>query len=66
MKKKNIGLLFYLVSAVFNVIGIVTFTSGNESSLGFAWVCLGSTFLCLGTAYNSKAKKETEEKEKEE
>ena len=66
MKKKNIGLLFYLVSAVFNVIGIVSFVSGNESSLGFAWVCLGSTFLCLGTAYNNKAKKETEEKEKEE
>jgi len=66
MKKKNIGLLFYLVFAVFNVIGIVTFTSGNESSLGFVWVCLGSTFLCLGTAYNNKAKKETEEKEKEE
>ena len=65
MKKKNIGLLFYLVSAVFNVIGIVTFTSGNESSPGFAWVCLGSTFLCLGTAFNNKAKKETEEKEKE-
>lgn len=66
MKKKNIGLLFYLVSAVFNVIGIVSFVSGNESGLGFVWICLGSTFLCLGTAYNSKAKKETEEKEKEE
>lgn len=66
MKKKNIGMLLYLVSAVFNVIGIVSFASGNESSLGFAWVCLGSTFLCLGTAYNNKAKKETEEKEKEE
>ena len=65
MKKKNIGLLFYLVSAVFNVIGIVSFVSGNESSLGFAWVCLGSTFLCLGTAYNNKAKKEAgEESEK--
>ena len=66
MKKKNIGLLFYLVSAVFNVIGIVTFTSGNESSLGFVWVCLGSALLCLGSHYNIKAKKETEEKEKEE
>ena len=66
MKKKNIGLLFYLVSAVFNVIGIVSFVSDNESGLGFVWICLGSTFLCLGTAYNSKAKKETEEKEKEE
>ena len=66
MKIKNIGMILYLLSAVFNVIGIVTFTSGNESGLGFVWICLGSTFLCLGTAYNNKAKKETEEKEKEE
>ena len=64
MKKKNIGLLFYLVSVVFNVIAIVSFASKSENSLGFAWLCLGSTFLCLGTVYNSKAKKEAEEKEK--
>ena len=66
MKNKNIGLLFYLVSAVFNVIAIVSFASKSGNSQGFAWLCLGSTFLCLGTAYNNKAKKETEEKEKEE
>ena len=61
MKKKNIGLLFYLVSAVFNVIAIVSFASKSGNSLGFAWLCLGSTFLCLGTAYNNKAKKEADE-----
>ena len=65
MKKKNIGLLFYLISAVFNVIGIVSLAS-RGNSLGALWLCLGSSFLCLGTAYNNKAKKETEEKEKEE
>lgn len=64
MKKKNIGLLFYLISAVFNVIGIVSFASGNESGLGFAWVCLGSALLCLGSHYNIKAKKETGEEKK--
>lgn len=62
MKKKNLGLLFYLISAVFNVIGIVIFASGSENSLGFMWVSLGSTFLCLGTALSSK-KKEEEKKE---
>ena len=64
MKKKNIGLLFYLISAVFNVTGIVSFASGNESGLGFAWVCLGSALLCLGSHYTIKAKKEAGEEEK--
>lgn len=64
MKKKNIGLLLYLVSAVFNVIAIVSFASKSGNSLGFVWLCLGSSFLCLGTAYNNKAKKEAEEEEK--
>lgn len=64
MKKKNIGLLFYLVSAVFNVIAIVIFASGSENSLGFAWVCLGSALLCLGSHYTIKAKKEAGEEEK--
>lgn len=64
MKKKNIGMILYLLSAVFNVIGIVSFASGNESGLGFVWICLGSSLLCLGTAYNNKAKKEAGEEEK--
>ena len=64
MKKKNIGMLFYLVSAAFNVVAVVTFAGGNESGLGFAWLCLGSSLLCLGTAYNNRAKKETEEEKK--
>lgn len=64
MKKKYLGLLLYLVSAVFNVIAIVIFASGNESGLGGLWLCLGSTFLCLGTAYNNKAKKENGEEKK--
>lgn len=62
MKKKNLGLLFYLISAVFNVIGIVIFASGSENSLGFMWVSLGSTFLCLGTALSRK-KEEEDKKE---
>ena len=64
MKKKNIGLLFYLISAVFNVIAIVNFAGGSENSLGFFWLSLGSVFLCLGSHYNIKAKKETGEEEK--
>ena len=61
MKKKNIGLLFYLVSAVFNVIAIVIFVSKRENSLGFLWLSLGSVFLCLGSHHSMKARKEAEE-----
>ena len=64
MKIKNIGMLFYLVSAVFNVIAIVIFASGSENSLGFLWLSLGSVFLCLGSHHNIKAKKETGEEKK--
>ena len=62
MKKKNIGMLLYLVSAVFNVIAIVSLAS-RGNSMGALWLCLGSSFLCMGTAYNNKAKKEAEENE---
>ena len=58
---KNIGLLFYILSAVFNVTGIVMFARGGENNMGFVWVCLGSTFLCLGTALSRKKEEEKQE-----
>ena len=60
MQKKNIGLLIILVSALFNVMAVVTFSGGNESGMGAMWLCLGSALLCLGTALSRK--KEEEEK----
>ena len=59
-KPKNISVIFSIVSALFNIIAIITFASGNGNSLGFMWLSLGSTFLCLGT-YLSRKNRETEE-----
>ena len=63
MKKKNIGLLFYILSAIFNVTAIVMFAGGNESGTGAMWLCLGAAFLCLGSHWSMKAGKEAEKNE---
>ena len=52
MDKKNIG-LFYVLS-------IVMFASGR--SMGPMWLCLGSSFLCLGTVLSRRAKEGADEK----
>jgi len=62
MEKKNIGLLFYLASAVFNVLAIVMFAGGG--SMGPMWLCLGSSCLCLGTVFSRRAREGKEEEEK--
>ena len=62
MKKKNVGTLFCILSAVFNVLAVVMFASGNESGTAPLWLCLGSSFLCLGIALSRKAE-ESEKKE---
>ena len=30
------------------------FTSGNENSMAIVWLCLGSSFLCLGSTHKKK------------
>jgi len=62
MEKKNIGLLFYLASAVFNVLAIVMFA--GDSGMGPMWLCLGSSCLCLGTVFSRRAREGKEEEEK--
>ena len=39
--------LFFIASAI-------GFTSGNESSMAIVWLCLGSSFLCLGSTHKKK------------
>ena len=63
MKKKEIGsVAFYLVSAVFYGVSIITFAGGNGNSTGAVWLCLGSTFLCLGTAMARKAQENSDDR----
>ena len=39
--------LFFIASAI-------GFTNGNESSMAIVWLCLGFSFLCLGSTHKKK------------
>ena len=55
MKKGiNKSILFYIASVLFLVASAIGFTSGNENSMAIIWLCLGSSFLCLGSTYKKK------------
>ena len=55
MKKGiNKSILFYIASVLFFIASAIGFTSGNESSMAIVWLCLGSSFLCLGPAHKKK------------
>lgn len=56
--------LFYVSAVLFYLAAIINIFCGNNTSMGIVWLCLGSTFLCLGPLYLKKSKenKETEDK----
>ena len=55
MKKGiNKPILFYIASVLFFIVSAIGFTSGNENSMAIVWLCLGSSFLCLGSTHKKK------------
>ena len=55
MKKGiNKSILFYIASVLFFIASAIGFTSGNESSMAIVWLCLVSSFLCLGSTHKKK------------
>ncbi len=54
--KKGINkpILFYIASVLFFIASAIGFTSGNENSMAIVWLCLGSSFLCLGSTHKKK------------
>jgi len=55
MKKGiNKSILFYVVSALFLIASVIGLTTGNESSMAIVWLCLGFSFLCLGSTHKKK------------
>ena len=55
MKKGiNKSILFYVVSALFLIASAIGLTTGNENSMTIVWLCLGSSFLCLGSTHKKK------------
>ena len=55
MKKGiNKSILFlYCISSVFHSVSYWLY-SGNENSMAIVWLCLGSSFLCLGSTHKKK------------
>lgn len=47
---------FYAAAVLFYLSAIIHFAGGDRSA-GVIWLALGSTFLCLGSVYARKAKK---------
>ena len=55
MKKGiNKSILFYIASVLFFIASAIGFTSGNENSMAIVWLCLGSSFLCLGSTHKKR------------
>lgn len=52
------GSLFYFASFCFNIAGIITFITTSKTGMGAAFVCLGSSMLCLGTTSKKKTNKQ--------
>ncbi len=63
MKKNKIfSALYYVTAILFYLSAIINFADGNSNSMAVIWMCLGTTFLCLGLSY-SKKRKEKQDKE---
>ena len=62
--KKRLN-LFYYSAVLFYFASIINFIAGNDNSMGFVWLGLGSAFLCLGSVNSIKSKENEDTKNKE-
>lgn len=58
-KERNRSALFYIASVLFFIASAISFASGNENSMAIVWLCLGSSFLCLGSTHKKKENDKT-------
>ena len=65
MKKDKISTILYYVTAIlFYLSVIINFAGGNSNSMAVIWMCLGTTFLCLGLSYSKKIKEKQDKEDK--
>ena len=62
--KKRLN-LFYYSAVLLYFASIINFIAGNNNSMGFVWLGLGSAFLCLGSVYSKKSKENKDNKDEE-
>ena len=46
--------LFYLGGLLFFLAAVLNLVTGENHSTAVVWLCLGSTFLCLGASHQKK------------
>ena len=66
--QKVSAILYYTAAILFDSAAIISFIGGNNGNKGVMWLCFGSMFLCLGSSYSKKSKKnegKQDDKEKE-
>lgn len=51
MKKCN---LFYLSGLLFFLVAALNLVTGENHSTAVVWLCLGSSYLCLGYSHQKK------------
>ena len=52
--KKTLSIIYYIVAILSYIVALVSFLRGNDNSNVVIWICIGSTFLCLGAADSKK------------
>ena len=55
MKKKT-GIKYFLCAVAFYIAAAILFIE-DDTSVGVAFLCIGSMWLCMAAAYNNKSKK---------
>lgn len=46
--------LFYLIGLLFFLAAALNFVTGENHSTAVVWLCLGSSYLCLGYSHQKK------------
>ena len=65
MKKHIISAILYSVAAILSYISAIIYFAGENSKyLAGIWICIGSTFLCLGSSYSKKSKENKDKEDK--
>lgn len=59
---KKIALIYYFASLCFYVAAIINFINGDNKSIAVIFFCLGSSNLCLGSAFLNKDKENNNDK----
>ena len=65
MKKHKITATLYYVAAILSYISaVINFAGENSNYMAGLWICIVSTFLCLGISHSKKSKENKDKEDK--